>query len=142
MASIEILAYYFLFHRREEDEDEGLSLEERRRRSRRIPRIALTKYRQSAFRVMFDSGNNQALINCCAVDHIVFIELLELFEPVFKSHAMDTETGLIKKRTVTASGVMKGRRQKVDAIGVLGLVLFWYRTRGSCARAISALPLD
>ena len=84
---------------------------------------------------MFYSGNDQALINCCAVDHKVFRKLLLLFKSMFNSHAIDAETGLIKKRTISGSGIFKGRRQKVDAIGVLGLVLFWYRTRGSCARA-------
>ena len=79
MASLEILYYYYFYLRNNSEEDDNkpdLSLEERRRRSKKIPRIALTKHSQSAFRVMFESGNNQALINCCAVDHKVFCDLL------------------------------------------------------------------
>ena len=55
-----------------DDDDNELSLEDRRRRSRRIPRIAIRKYSQSAFKYMFDSGNDQALLNCCGIDHRVF----------------------------------------------------------------------
>ena len=38
-------------------------------------------------------------------------------------------------------GAQKGKKEKeVDAIGCLGLlVLFWFRTRGSVARAASSL---
>eukprot|EP00535_Pseudo-nitzschia_heimii_P000494 CAMPEP_0197173578 /NCGR_PEP_ID=MMETSP1423-20130617/456_1 /TAXON_ID=476441 /ORGANISM="Pseudo-nitzschia heimii, Strain UNC1101" /LENGTH=128 /DNA_ID=CAMNT_0042622413 /DNA_START=610 /DNA_END=993 /DNA_ORIENTATION=- len=37
---------------------------------------------------------------------------------------------------LTKNGKPKGRKREIDAIGCLGLVLFWYRTRGSYARAI------
>ena len=136
---MELLAWDLFFDDSSDDEEQPLlSLEERRRRSRKIPRIALKQYQQSAFRFMFDSGNNQALINCCAVDHKVFRELLDLFKPVFDSHTIDHKTGLIKKLKRTANGkISTGRPRKVDAVGVLGMVLFWYRTRGSSARAMS-----
>ena len=100
----EMLAYLLFFEEDNNEDKPCLSLEDRRRRSKKIPRIALTQYQQSAFRVMFDSGNNQALINCCAVDHRVFRQLLELFKPVFDSHAIDHATGLIKKLKHTVNG--------------------------------------
>ena len=63
-----------------------LSLEDRRRRDRRTPRIALRKYSMSSFHYLYQSGNGQALLNCCAVDHRVFRELLDMFAPVFNSY--------------------------------------------------------
>ena len=137
MAGLELFGYFLFFDTDSEDEEPSLCIEERRRRSKKFPRISLTKYQQSAFRVMFESGNDQALINCCAVDHRVFRELLSLFEPVFVSHCVDPDTGLIKKIKKTNNFLRKGQRCSVDAVGVLGLVLFWYRTRGSSARGIS-----
>jgi hypothetical protein len=86
---------------------------------------------------MFDSGNDQALINCCGVDHKVFAGLIKIFEPTFNRYTVDRKNGMIRKLKVSAMGITNGRPRKVDAIGVLGLVLFWYRTRGSAARAVS-----
>jgi hypothetical protein len=137
---LELLIYYYLFED-DDDDDNGkpnLGLEDRRRRSKKYPRISLQLYSQSSFRYMFDSGNNQALINCCGVDHNVFAGLLQMFKPVFDSHTFDRKTGFIKElKTSALLGKNRGRPRKVDAIGCLGLVLFWFRTRGSSARAIS-----
>lgn len=57
------------------------SPEERRRRDRRVPRPALPRYRDSAFKKLYESKNDQALLNACAVDHAVFEALLDFFEP-------------------------------------------------------------
>jgi hypothetical protein len=38
---------------------------------------------------------------------------------------------------VSRNGKKSGRKRELDAVGCLGLVLHWYRTRGSCARALS-----
>jgi hypothetical protein len=135
MGDLELFAYYYIFE--DDDEEPGLSLEDRRRRSKCFPRISLQQHKKSAFRFMFNSGNNQALINCCAVDHKVFRELLEWFEPIFNSYTIDRDTGLPRKLQPSANGIINGRRRNIDAIGLLGLVLYWYRTRGSAARAIS-----
>ena len=106
----DILAIYLLLRNGDKDDDKpNLSIEERRRRSKKIPRIALTNHQQSAFMVMFRSGNDQALINCCAVDHPVFRELLAAFQPVFDLYTIDRQTGLIRKRTITNRGDSKGR---------------------------------
>ena len=107
----QFMAAWFILFNDDDDSDEEpcLSLQDRRRRSKKIPRIALKNYNQSAFRFLFDSGNDQALINCCAVDHKVFAELLEIFSPIFESYAIDSKTGLIKKLKPTAMGTRKGR---------------------------------
>lgn len=113
-----------------------LTPEERRRRDRRTPRIALKRYQKSSFFYLYHSGDDQALLNCCAVDHEVFLSLLDLFEPVFNSYTLD-KYNQIRKVQFTRSGKPIGRKRDIDATGALGLVLYWFRTRGSVARATS-----
>jgi hypothetical protein len=132
---LEILIIYYAYCNN--NDKPQLSDEDRRRRDRRTPRIALKFYRQSSFHYLFQSRNDQALLNCCAVDHTVFQGLLELFEPVFDQHMVDEATGQIRKRLFTRDGIPRGRKRVVDATCCLGLVLYWYRTRGSVARATS-----
>ena len=132
--SLELLACYFIL---EEDLDKPeLSLEDKRQRDRRTPRIALKKYSKSSFHYLYGSGDEQALLNCCAVDHKVFRELLRLFVPVFNSYRYDENTGTLKKLKKTQWGRPNGRKRDMDAVGTLGLVLYWFRTRGSVARAV------
>ena len=125
--SLELLIYGYIIL---EDELHRpvLSPEERRRRDRRTPRIALRKYSKSSFHYLFGSGNDQALLNCCAVDHKVFRELLGLFEPIFESYRYDEYLGRLTKLKKTAWGDQKGRKRHMDAVGTLGLVLYWYRS--------------
>lgn len=132
--ALELLFFYFAFL---DEDDDTLSDEDRRRRDRRTPRIAIKKYNKSAFYYLFGSGNDQALLNCCAVDHKVFRSLLELFEPMFVRHMPDPDTGEVRPVVLTRTGKPKGRQREIDATGCLGLVLYWYRTRGSVARAIA-----
>ena len=117
------------------DEDE-MSMEEKRRRDRRIPRCALMPYQKSPFLFLFNSGNDQALLNATATDHQVFRELLGLFAPWYDRYMFE-ESGVIRPIKLTRNGTRKGRRRDLDATGCLGLVLFWYRSKGSCARAMS-----
>ena len=87
---------------------------------------------------MFLSGNDQALLNCCGVDHSVFRKLLQLFSPVFRAYTYDDTTGQIRRRAFlfTNRGVC-GRKKAIDEIGCFGLVLFWFQTCGSVARSAS-----
>ena len=114
-----------------------LSKDEKRRRDRRTKRVALRYYTNSSFYYLFHSGDDQSLLNCCAVDHRVFRSLLDVFQPIFHQYMVDEKTGCIRKRTFTREGLPKGRRRQVDATCCLGLVLYWYRTRGSVARSTS-----
>ena len=113
-----------------------LTLEERRRRDRRIPRSALRPHCESPFRYLFNSGNDQGLINATGLDFEVFNELLTIFHPLTHEYCLD-EKDRIKMVTKTRNGTRKGRRRSIDSTGILGLVLMWYRTRGSCARGLS-----
>lgn len=126
-----LAAAYFMLYLTNE-----LSIEERRQWDRRTPRHALRNYGHSAFRYLYQSGNNQALLNCCGTTHVVFRELLALFEPYFNMYTFDDDCH-IRKVTFTRSGVPKGRRRDLDSIGCFGLVLYWYRTKGLVARAIA-----
>ena len=103
----------------------ALSPEERRRRDRRTPRIAVRRYKHSSFYYLYGCGSDQALLNCCACDHKVFRDLLALFKPVFDIHTMDDKTGWIKKMMLTTNGKPKGRKRGINAIGCLDLVHFW-----------------
>ena len=130
-STLSLHGYYYLVKNNEERNEE-----ERRRRDRRIPRVALKNYHQSSFKYLFDSGNEQALLNCCATDHATFRELLKIFKPNYDRFTFDRTTGTTRKAKVTKSGVVKGRKRDLDAIVCLGLVLYWFRTRGSMARAL------
>jgi hypothetical protein len=59
-----------------------------------------------------------------------------MFAPVFNSYTYDDYTGTLKKLKKTQWGRPSGRKRDMDAVGTLGLVLYWFRTRGSVARAV------
>eukprot|EP00536_Pseudo-nitzschia_multiseries_P016010 jgi/Psemu1/44585/gm1.44585_g len=63
-----------------------LGEDEKKRRDCITPRIAIKRYSQSAFMYLYQSGNDQALLNCCGVDHVVFSKLLDIFEPFFNQY--------------------------------------------------------
>ena len=73
--ALELVFFYFAYL----DDPPTMSDEDEKRRDRRTPRIALRKYNKSSFYYLFHSGCDQALLNCCAVDHAVFKNLLDLF---------------------------------------------------------------
>ena len=116
-----------------------LDLEDKRRRDRRYPRSALRVYKYSSFRYLYSSGNNQALLNATGFDHGSFKLLLNKFKKPYDSHMISPFTGCIIKKKVDHDGLPMGSPRQLNAIGALGLVLMWYRTRGSCARALSLL---
>ena len=131
--SDELELYYYYYFIATDDE---LSAEEKKRRDRRIPRCAVRRHADSPFKFLFDSGDDQALLNVTAVDHRVFRELLVAFEPFYTNYMLDKK-GNIKWATVTDKGMRKGRCRHLDSIGCLALVLYWYRTRGACTRSIA-----
>ena len=102
-ASDALIAYFILFD--DSDDENELSSEDRRRRDRRYPRASVQFYEQSPFRYIFLSGDEQALLNACGVDHKVFDELLQRFQLVYDTHTYDRETGHIKKKRLSPEGV-------------------------------------
>jgi len=61
-----------------------LNEDDRRNRDRRIPRIALKKYKNSPFEYLYNSLNNQALLNATGHNHRTFNLLLKKIEPYYK----------------------------------------------------------
>ena len=114
-----------------------LNSEGRKRRDRRIPREALLNYEDSAWVKLFNSGNDQALINCTGLDHENFHELLQIFSPVWWRYNPDENGGNIMPTSISINGKRKGRPRGIDAIGGLALVLVWFRTTGAVSRTLS-----
>ena len=56
---------------------------------------------------------------------------------MYDFYTFDTDTGLIRKQILQTDGIPYGRNRDMTAVGCLGLVLTWYRTRGSCARSLA-----
>ena len=96
---------------------------EKQIRQRRIPRESLHSVHRSAWRALFFSNNNQALITATGLDHGTFDYLLQKFEPIFNTY---TPFG----NTITKTS-NRGRKRRITAVDCLGLVLVWTRTRGS-----------
>ena len=112
-----------------------LSPEDRRRRDRRIPRRAnLSYYEDSPFKNIFDSGDDQALLNLTGLDHHTFSKLLGIYQPHYSSF---TWCRLFK--SVRRLKICSRRRRMLDATGSLGLVLTWFRTKGSCTRNLQLI---
>ena len=65
------------------------------------------------------------------MDHEEFDKLLQLFQPFYEKYTFD-DKGVIREKVTK-----KGRPRSLDAIGCLGLVLMWYRTKGAVTRTLS-----
>ena len=66
-----------------------LSIEERRRREKVTPRIAIRKHPHSSFLCLFDGGDEQATLKCCRVDHCSlsssWMSLNQISTPIFQT---------------------------------------------------------
>ena len=103
----------------------SLSIEERRRRYRKIPRCALIPLALSPWRKLLSSRNDQAFITMTGFDCKSFDRILEKFAPMFLGHTPFNESGMIIEFEY-----VRGRKRKVQPADCLGLVLMWTRTRG------------
>ena len=86
--------------------------------------ISLHDVHQSAWRRLYYSDNDQALITLTGFDHATFSYLLRLFQPIFDNYTPFGKGGRIEKMSP------RGRKRSVAALDILGLVLAWTRTRG------------
>ncbi|VEU37224.1 unnamed protein product [Pseudo-nitzschia multistriata] len=70
------------------------------------------------------------------MDHKVFRELVDLFAPVWNKFTVNNNNEIVEVPSYP-SGKPKGKKREVDAVCAIGLVLYWYRTRGSVARSMA-----
>lgn len=109
-----------------------LSKFQRRRRQRRIPRCALLVPKQSAWRRVYESGSDQALITMTGMDFETFHYLEPDFKYFYDKYSPYSKDGVIVAlQHNSADSVPKGRPRLMSAADGLGLVLTWTRTRGS-----------
>ena len=81
---------------------------------------------------MCESSNDQVLITKTGFDHKVFSDLNNLFSPVFRWYSPWTEDGFVKRLT----NPDEGKPRILDSAGCLGLILSWYRTRGTAKKTL------
>ena len=83
---------------------------------------------------MYHSGNDQALVNMTGMDHAAFLTILNDFKPYWDRYVMD-KNGKIKIRK--RMNLKEGRPRMLSALGGLGLVLTWYKTKGARSRNLA-----
>ena len=105
-----------------------LTLEQRRRRDRRIPRIALQDPSASAWVKVYCSGSDSAMITLTNLDYPSFNYLAVKFEELYNLYTPYSMNGRIKLKRQRARF---RRPRSLDSRACLGLVLCFNRTRGS-----------
>ncbi len=89
-----------------------------------IPRKSLVNPNDSAWRKLYNSGDDGSLFVLTGFDHATFEYIRTKFEPIYKSHTMFTTDGKIHKLVCKS-----GRKRMLTAVDVLGLYLTWTRTK-------------
>ena len=107
----------------------SLDSPERRVRQRKIPRCCLQNPSTSAWRKLYEAGNDQAMITLTGFDCASFASLLLLFAPVFNAYTPFVPSGT--SCFEWEKHPKRGRKRKIQPEDCLGLVLAWTRTRGS-----------
>lgn len=106
-----------------------LSIGGKRRRDRRIPRIALQMPSESAFMFLYRSGSDQALITLLGLDYSAFSCIYESFAALYERYSPYSLEGNIRILFVTER--KRGRPRSMTATQCLALVLNRGRKRGS-----------
>ena len=104
---------------------------QRRLRQRRIPRVALQVATHSAWKTLFRSGNDQALITLTGLDFETFNWLCPKFFIWYDTHSpfVDPDGCIVPLRNLPVN--QGGRPRMLSGADCLGLCLAWTRTRGS-----------
>jgi hypothetical protein len=111
-----------------------LTLEGRRRRDRRIPREALLLPKVSPWQKLYHSRNDQALITVTGLDHDAFNVLLVRFTPFFSENTPwtgNSDGANHRQLSKRNDAKRRGRKRLIKPHACLGIVLAWYRFRGS-----------
>jgi hypothetical protein len=129
-----LILFEFLKEEEQETFWQKLEAEGRRRRDRKIPRVALLSPKQSPWQKLFSSGNDQALITVTGFDHAAFKVMLDMYTPYFEKFTPWTgeQDGTTYRPLQKKSPKNKGGRKRIIMPHAsLGLVLAWYRFRGA-----------
>lgn len=106
----------------------SLSLDGRRRRQRRVARVALQAPRYSAFITLFLSGCDSSLITVYSVDHTEFRSLLSIFKPLYNQYSPYSDNGSIRMMNLST---FRERTRSMNALQCLGLILMWTQSCGN-----------
>jgi hypothetical protein len=104
-----------------------LSAIEQQKRMRRIPRVALHNPNYSAWRQLFASKNDGALITLTGFDYRTFLWLKDLFVPIYNMYSPHASPD----GRIICRDDARGRRRLLRGVDCLGLCLAWTRTKGS-----------
>ena len=113
-----------------------LTEDQRRNRDRRMPRAAIKNYKNSPFEFLYNSLNDQVILNATGHNHRTFNILIKKFSPNYQDHTFDKGTDVIRKKICYPDGRPIGRKRDMSPVGCLGLVLMWYRSTGGCTRSL------
>ena len=105
----------------------SLSVQGRRNRSGKFRRAALLLPRNAPFTKIFLSMQEDAMISLLGLDYESFLDLHDIFKPLFDNYTLYTKSGYICK----LKDKKKGRPHSVTSISCLALVLTWTRTKGA-----------
>lgn len=108
---------------------QNISLAAKRRRDRRISRVALMKPTMSAFETLFGSGYDRSLITLTGFDHNSFRYIHESFSEIYSSYSPYSDEGNI--RIIKQTSTRQGKPRSLTSQQCLAITLTWYRTRGS-----------
>lgn len=102
-----------------------LNVEGRRRRDRRIRRVALQYSNMSSWVTLFGSWSDQAPITLTGLDHTSFRYFLNIFRSLYDNLTPHSKSSAIVKKSTASSG----RKRIMASCYCMGLVLSWYRKR-------------
>jgi hypothetical protein len=92
-------------------------------------------YENSPFKNIFDSGDDQALLNITGLDHGTFSKLFDIYHPQYSSFTWCCEFKSARK----IENLLSRPQRMLDPTGLLGLVLAWFHTKDSCTRNLQLI---
>jgi hypothetical protein len=120
-----------IMQKEDEDDEESfrgrLTIEERRKRDRRLPRPTLVCPYRSPWEKVFKSGDDQAMITLCGLDCKSFRDLHEGFKWYYTNFSPYSADGFIRRLPLKQLG---GRPRLLSSEACLGLALTYTRTMG------------
>ena len=70
----------------------------------------MRSYQYLSFMDVYQSGDDQALLNVMGMNHMTFSKLLIQFKPCYNFYTFDDDFDTIRKKVLHADGRHKGRK--------------------------------